>query len=218
MKNALIIGATGAVGSILLKRLYQDTDIKTVYVIARRPISGLPDKCQQLIFSDLRPNDLTSLEIPDIDVAFCCLGTTIANAGSQHKFRAVDYELVLAFGQLAAFNEIPSLHVISAIGANSSAMSFYSRVKGEAEDALSTLAIKELWLYRPSLLINAQRSDFRLGETVAEYLSKPLNLLGIGKSFSGIEVNKVAAAMHHFSTQQPEQRPQIISSKRMHRF
>src|SRR5690606_36081904 len=101
-----------------------------------------------------------------IDVAFCCLGTTQAQAGSEAAFRAVDVDLVLAFARRARELGARHLLVISAIGADRDSSFFYNRVKAEMEDALRQQDWPQLTIVRPSLLLGP-RSEQRLAERLA---------------------------------------------------
>lgn len=166
----VIVGSTGLVGSTLLRKLLADNEIQQVISVSRR--SALIDnkKLKEIIISDLSelPNFQNDLKG---DVYFCCLGTTIKLAGSQKNFRKVDYDAIVNFGKIAQANNAKSFVVVSAMGANSKSLFFYSRVKGDTERALQKLGLNKLVIFRPSLLIG-NRNDFRLGEAIAERILK----------------------------------------------
>ena len=90
--------------------------------------------------------------LPAAEDAYCCLGTTIKQAGSQAAFRAVDFDAVLAFAQAARAAGVTRFAVVSALGASPRSATFYNRVKGEMEAALRALGFERLVIARPSLL------------------------------------------------------------------
>ena len=124
-----------------------------------------------------------------VDLAFCCLGTTIKQAGSQEAFRAVDHDMVVAFGKRAREMGARHLVVISAIGADPKSSVFYNRVKGEMEQSLRAQEWPQLTIARPSLLIGE-----RLEERLAEKIAGPLSKLIPGK-YRGIEACQLARAL-----------------------
>jgi uncharacterized protein YbjT (DUF2867 family) len=135
--------------------------------------------------------------LPPADWAFCCLGTTIAQAGSQAAFRAVDFDAVLAFARAAQAAGVRRLGVVSALGASASAAAFYSRVKGEAEDALAALGFDSLVLARPSLLAGdraALGQPLRTGERLGLALAQPLGRW-LPAAWRPIEAARVARAL-----------------------
>lgn len=161
-QRILLAGATGLTGEHLLDRLLNEPTIARVLAPTRRPLAEHPHL-------DNPVGELTGL-LPQLegplDTAFCCLGTTIKQAGSQEAFQAVDHDLVLAVAARAL--ELGARHflVISAIGANPASSVFYNRVKGEMEEALKAQGWPQLTIVRPSLLLGP-RSEFRLGERLA---------------------------------------------------
>jgi len=130
------------------------------------------------------------------DDAFCCLGTTIRQAGSREAFRAVDHAAVLAFAWAARRNGAGRFFVVTALGANARSRVFYNRVKGETEEALAVLGFKTLALFRPSLLLG-RRKERRWGERIGEvilWVAEPL-LLGGLRQYRAISAEVVARAM-----------------------
>jgi uncharacterized protein YbjT (DUF2867 family) len=131
-----------------------------------------------------------------VDEAYCCLGTTMRAAGSREAFRRVDLDAVVAFGRLAAAAEARSLAVVSSVGADPSARSFYLRTKGEMERALAALGLPSLVILRPSLLLGKRR-ETRWGERAGELglrLASPL-LKGSLARYRPVHVRAVARAM-----------------------
>ena len=184
-QRILIAGATGLTGEHLLDRLLDEPTVECVLAPTRRPLAEHPrlhNPVGELAALLLR------LEGP-VDTAFCCLGTTIKQAGSQEAFRAVDHDLVLAFAERARALGARHLLVISAIGADAQSSVFYNRVKGETEAALLAQEWPQLTLARPSMLLGA-RQEFRLGERLAAPLSRVLP----GK-WQGIEATVLARAL-----------------------
>ncbi len=106
-----------------------------------------------------------------VDIAYCCLGTTIKQAGSEPAFRAVDLDMVVAFAKRAREMGARHLIVISALGADRRSSIFYNRVKGEMEHALRAQDWPQLTICRPSLLLG-ERMEPRLAEQFAGPLSK----------------------------------------------
>lgn len=171
---AVISGATGLVGSHLIHKLLDDSRFKEVISVSRKPLGISSRKLKEVICPDFKFLSDKMNELKG-DIYFCCLGTTIKTAGSQEKFRAVDYDAVLEFGKIAKACEARSFVVISAESANPKSKIFYSRVKGEVEEALQKLNLNHLIIMRPSLLMG-ERKEFRLGEKMA------INIMsGIGK-------------------------------------
>jgi uncharacterized protein YbjT (DUF2867 family) len=192
---ALVVGGSGLVGSQLLPLLLQAPQYARVHALSRRPLLfDHPRMANRVVrFEASLQAQLKGLQCQD---AFCCLGTTIRDAGSQSAFRAIDRDLVLEFAQLALGCGVERLVVVSALGANAVSKNFYMRVKGEMEKALERLRFRALDIMQPSLLLGARRElrVLELGAQLAMPLINPL-LLGRWSRFRAIPAATVAAAM-----------------------
>ncbi|WP_426245104.1 oxidoreductase [Pseudomonas sp. TWR3-1-1] len=184
-KHILLAGATGLTGELLLDRLLNEPTIERVLAPSRKPLAEHPHLDNPVgepaVF-------LPQLSGP-VDVAFCCLGTTIKQAGSEQAFRAVDHDMVVEFGKRAREMGARHLIVVSAIGADPKSSVFYTRVKGEMEQSLRAQGWPQLTLARPSVLIG-ERVEERPVEKIAATLSK----LVPGK-YHGIEACELARAL-----------------------
>jgi uncharacterized protein YbjT (DUF2867 family) len=192
---ALVAGSSGMVGGQLLPLLLQAPQYTRVHALSRRPLPfDHPRMANRVVrFEASLQAQLKGLQCQD---AFCCLGTTIRDAGSQTAFRAVDHDLVLEFSQLALSCGAERLVVVSAVGANAASKNFYLRVKGETEKALEGLRFRALDILQPSLLLGSRRDlrPLELGAQAAMWLVSPL-LLGGWSRYRAIPAATVAAAM-----------------------
>lgn len=192
-RSAIVVGATGLVGSHLIEMLCESDEYISVTAIARRKIDYQHPKL------NVKIRDFDHLAESDLEFAhevFCCLGTTIKKAGSKEEFEKVDVEYPLRVAALAKNRRIPHFIVISAMGANEKSLAYYSRVKGKLEKELEELEFERLSIVRPSLLVG-DRKEFRLGEKTGEVALKLANplLMGGMKKFRSIEASQVALAM-----------------------
>lgn len=190
-RNALVAGASGLVGGLLLDALLESPLYREVCSLGRRALPQQHPKLTQ------RTVDFARLEdepLPAAEDAFCCLGTTLKKAGSQEAFRAVDHDAVLAFAKAARKAGARRFLVVTALGADPRSRVFYNRVKGEVEEALKGVGFESLVILRPSLLLGA-RAEHRPGERAAIVLSKALGPLL--RPFGGrpIEARTVARAL-----------------------
>ena len=194
MSTALIAGASGLVGGFLLRQLLDTPEYDRVVALGRRPLDLTHPKLAQVTV-DFAVLDKTAADLR-CDDAFCCLGTTIKQAGSRENFRAVDHAAVLALAWAARRNGAKRFFVVSALGADAQSRVFYNRVKGEMEEALEVLDFETLALFRPSLLLGPRPTP-RLGERIGAavmWLADPL-LLGRLRKYQAIEAEVVARAM-----------------------
>lgn len=194
MKNALIAGASGLVGTELLKLMLEDKSYDKIFLLVRKPINIQNPRIVQVEQSLDRLSEYTP-PFPINDV-FCALGTTIKVAGSQEAFRKVDYDYVLEVGKLGERIKAEKFLIVSAMGANASSSIFYNRVKGEMEKSASQLSIPGIFVFRPSLLMG-KRKEYRAGEKFAQAVLGNLGFLFFGKlkQFKAISGTKVAMAM-----------------------
>ncbi len=191
---ALVAGASGMVGSALLRALASGGAYQRIIALSRRPLSfEAPRLVNRIIRFENIENDLRGLACND---AYCCLGTTLREAGSQQAFRAVDYDLVLRYAQFAQSCGAKTMVAVSSAGAAPEARNFYLRVKGETEWALAALRFRALHLMQPSLLLGS-RSQWRLTEAMARVLMPVINPLLIGRYqlWRAIPARTVATAM-----------------------
>ena len=202
MKNtAVIIGATGVVGRVILNEILSGEYYDRIYILGRSSISKLPDEerlTKIIIDFENIDFDMDILENAD---AFASLGTTLKIAGSKENQRKIDLDYTVNFAKLCE-GKIRSFNVVSAMGANSKSKSFYTSLKGELEDKLKEMNIGVLRIFRPSLLIS-KREDKRILEEVFFKISPILKVLLKGKlkKYSPIEASLLGKVIVRFATE-----------------
>ncbi len=188
----LIFGATGLVGGSLLEQLKTAHEV----TIAVRDSSRI--KADNFNIRVINFNDFESFELEEYDGVYCCLGTTIAKAGSKENFKKVDLEFVNLCFQYSIKTKANFFCVISALGANSKSRVFYNCIKGEMEDSL--IGNQKVIIVRPSLLLG-DRSESRplegLSIALTRPFTKPLQFI-LGK-YAPIEASAVAKSMIELS-------------------
>jgi uncharacterized protein YbjT (DUF2867 family) len=193
-QHILLAGATGLTGEHLLDRLLNEPTVSRVLAPTRRPLAGHPHLENPVgTLSDLLPG-LNGR----VDVAYCCLGSTIKQAGSQEAFREIDHDLVVAYAKRARELGARHLLVISAIDADDKSKIFYNRIKGETERDLKAMNWPQLTIVRPSLLLGT-RVQPRLGEQ----LVAPIAKLIPGK-YRGIEACQLARALWRLALEEQD--------------
>lgn len=196
---SLVMGATGLVGRQVTLELLNRDHISEVRLLVRRPLDVVHPKLS-VIETDWDKLNQYEAAFEGVHSVFSCLGTTIKKAGSQQQFRKVDLDYVLAGARLAKQAQVRQFLAVSSIGADPKAKVFYSRVKGEMEEALCSLQFPGLHLFRPSLLLGS-RSERRLGEDVASMFMTKLDFIFKGRlaSYRAVPASKVAKAMVNIS-------------------
>ena len=190
-RRAIVAGASGLVGSHLVELLLGDDTWAAVTLLVRRELPLAHGKLRQQVV------DFAALPaLPAADDLFCALGTTIAKAGSEAAFRAVDLDAVVAFAQAGWRAGAHQFLVVSSLGADPSARTFYGRVKGEMERAVGALAFDSIQIFRPSLLLGT-RPELRVAERAATVVLGPLGPLFLGPlaHYRPVAASLVAEAM-----------------------
>jgi uncharacterized protein YbjT (DUF2867 family) len=188
-RTALIAGASGLVGGECLQRLLASGAYAQVVVLTRRSLGAAArhPKLREIVVDFSR---LDSLEAGlRADHVFCALGTTIRKAGSREKFREVDFGYPRRLAQLTLAGGARHFSLVSALGASSASGVFYSRVKGELEDALRGMGWPSLCLLRPSVIAGNRRES-----RPVERLSEMLLRFGPAK-YRPVAAGEIAAAM-----------------------
>lgn len=163
MTRLLLAGATGLVGDATLQRALASARVEQVVAPTRRPLAPHPKLFNPVVDFDALPGDADWWRV---DAVACALGTTIRDAGSQDAFRRVDHDYPLAIARQAHAHGAKAFALVSAMGADARSRIFYSRTKGEVEDALAGIGFTSLTLLRPGLL-GGERRQHRSGERLA---------------------------------------------------
>jgi uncharacterized protein YbjT (DUF2867 family) len=155
-KNALILGASGPIGHYCLLNLLENPAYRIVTALVRSPLDVSNAKLIQAVVNF----DITA-EMEEyyegIDDVFCCLGTTIQNAGSQKAFRRVDFHIPTEASNLASAHGVKQFLAISCDRANNKSSDFYLRIKGEMEKGINQFAFDAIHIFRPpQLIINSE--------------------------------------------------------------
>jgi len=170
-RRVLLAGATGLVGRECLALLTADPSVSGVTALVRRApdVSTVHHRKLHFEVVDFDRLGLCGERLA-ADQVVCALGTTIGKAGSREAFRRVDFDYPLALAKLARRQGARHFLLVSALGARAGSRVFYSRVKGELEEAISALGYPSLTIVRPSLLLG-QREEFRFGEELGKRMA-----------------------------------------------
>lgn len=194
---ALVAGSTGLIGNQLLELLLEDSNYSKVIALSRKQLTLSNPKLENIVL-EVEQLDSHQQQLKADDV-FCCLGTTMKQAGSKAAFRKVDFDYPLQLAKILNQNGARQFLLVSALGANKNSKIFYNQVKGEVEEAITSIGFKGLHIFRPSLLLGP-RKEQRSGEDAAKVFYKIFGFL-IPKKYQGLESIKVARAMQVLATE-----------------
>ncbi len=194
MKSAIVLGATGLTGGILLKELLKDTRYSKIKVFSRSPLGFQNLKMEEHLI-DLFELEKYSKEFR-ADEVYCCVGSTKKKTPDEEVYRKVDYGIPVKAARLAKENNIGKYLVISALGADPESKFFYNRTKGEMERDVLREEIPGTYLFQPSL-IGGKREEKRTLESLFKKIMKLGNLFFWGplKQYRTIHPAVIASAM-----------------------
>jgi uncharacterized protein YbjT (DUF2867 family) len=193
-RTALLVGASGLVGSLCLEKLLQDPLYGRVTALVRRPLPLSHEKLVQVPVDFDRVED--SRGHVRGDDLFFCLGTTLRRAGSKDAFRRVDLGYAERIARIASENKVRRFLLVSSQGADPRSPFFYPRVKGETEEAVSRLPFQSVHIFRPSLLLGVRR-ERRWLEVALGAVLRLFSFLMVGPldGFRPVRAERVAEAM-----------------------
>ncbi len=208
-KTAIVLGATGLTGNILLYKLLIDERYNKVKVFTRKPLENNNSKIDEVICDLLELNKVKDEFYGD--EVFCCIGTTTNKTPNKGLYRKIDFGIPVSSALLCKENKIPTFLVMSSLGANAKSSIFYNKTKGEMENAVLDQDIKNTFILRPSI-INGNRNEERAGEKIGIVLMKIIQPLLIGgiRKYRAINAEDIATAMIELANNKNDQ--QIILS------
>jgi uncharacterized protein YbjT (DUF2867 family) len=201
-QTAVVLGATGLIGSSLVEQLLKDDEFLRVRVLGRKPISIQHPKLEVFI-TDFSDYDIYRKNLGTGDCIFSCIGTTNANVkGDKLLYRSIDFDIPVnaaRFGKEAGFTQFL---LVSAIGADARSRIFYSRLKGEVEEMIAGYKFKSFHVFRPSFLVGRKQNE-RTGEKILTTLFRVFSFL-IPSNYKAISGASVAKAMLTAAKQKKE--------------
>ncbi len=193
-KTAIILGATGLTGGILLDKLIKDDRYQKILVFTRNHVRQKHEKIEEYLI-DLFELDQFQ-ELFKADEVYCCVGTTKQKTPDKEIYRKVDFCIPATAAKLSKKNQIKTFQVISSMGADEHSRIFYNRVKGEMEGAVLEQKISNTYILQPSL-IGGEREESRFLESVFKKIMSVGDHLLVGKlkKYRSIHPATIADAM-----------------------
>lgn len=198
--TALLIGATGATGFELLQQLLTDEKYSSVKIFIRKNISLEHEKLEKHLvdFDKIE----TWKEKLKGDVLFSMLGTTLKVAGSKENQFKIDYTYQYEVAKFAKEMGVKTYVLISAANADAKSFQFYSKIKGQLENAVKALEFEETHIFQPGILVR-NTNDGRTFETLAVKLIEGINALGMLRNYKPMPVSILAKAMRQAVAARP---------------
>jgi uncharacterized protein YbjT (DUF2867 family) len=189
--HALLIGATGATGKDLLDLLLKDDSYHQVDIFVRRNLDIQHEKLKIHIINFDIPEQWKHLVKGD--VLFSCLGTTLKAAGGKEAQWIVDYDYQYQFAKLARQNNVNNYVLVSSGFSSPNSPFYYTRMKGQLEEAVKALVFSKLAIFNPPVLI--RKNSDRTAEVAGLKAIQFFNRIGIFRSQNPLPTEILAQAM-----------------------
>jgi len=201
--KAVIVGASGLIGSYLLNILLEGPEYQEVLALVRRE---LPIRHKKFVQAEIDFDKLDNYStLINGHAMFSCLGTTQSKVADQSAYRRIDHDYPLQLAEIAKRNNMTQFHLVSSIGADPRSSNFYTRLKGEIEDDLKQVGLKCLHIYQPCVLTGDRKESRRMERFIIGVMKviDPL-LVGGLKKYRSIPSQTVARAMFNQSLKTEE--------------
>ena len=193
---AVVIGATGLIGSQLVEKLLKEDSFDTIRVLVRRPYEKHHPKLEVFITDFSNLVDYTN-KLGSGTAIFCSIGTTNKKMkGDKVAYRKIDFDIAVNGAKLGKEAGFSQYLLVSSVGADIKAKGFYLKLKGEVESAITNLNYAAFHIFQPSFLLGT-RNEFRFGELTMKNIFKTISsfLSGKWEKYRAIEASVVAEAM-----------------------
>jgi len=194
-KKALVFGASGFIGSMLVEELFNNNLYDIVTVVVRKPLAITHAKLKTVVADyNTLPNVKEQLVGDDV---FIALGTTKKNTPDEKLYYQVDHDYPVLAATLAKQNGAKQVCLVSAVGPNLDSKIFYIRTKAETERDVIAVELEHTHIFRPSMLMGNRTNEKRPMEKFFIGLFAVVNPLLVGslKKFRGVQGKDVARAM-----------------------
>lgn len=233
-RAAVVLGASGSVGKALVDELIRCGSFAPIVMLVRRShqVASARNASATLREVIVAPMDPPSLEaataeaVRGLDGEVVGLSVLGVGGGTAkltiEEHRAVDVKLNAAFARALASSGVKHLAFMSAGGADPSAsetgsgaagMARYSRVKGEAEEAVRAAGIPVVSIFRPAMIIGSQHTPKLLEKVLPAFsFMTPAKW----KSITTVEIAKamVATSIHPPAKSDVYHYPEMIALAR----
>jgi oxidoreductase len=215
-KTAFVVGYTGEVGKEVVKAILRSRVFSRLVLIGRRTVTfddELYKDVEQRII-DFDNLDAHADTFKNLDIGYCCLGTTRAKAGADGFYR-VDHDYVIGTAKLAKHGGCQQFHLISSQGANKDSSFLYPKTKGQVEEELQAMNFERLFIYRPAMLL-CKREEVRTMEKAALFLMKPITWAF--PTFISVPTSTVGRAVVNRTVTPTDSPVEIIDNKGIHKL
>ncbi|QHN05632.1 NAD-dependent epimerase/dehydratase family protein [Granulicella sp. WH15] len=194
MKKAVVFGASGFVGSYLLRELLDSPDYEEVIAVVRRELPLSHPKLRMWI-GDYNSSSETREKFV-CDEVFIALGSTTKRTPDKREYYQVDHDYPVLAARLAREGGAHSVFLVSSVGANAASKTFYIRTKGETERDILALNFEHTRIFRPSMIMG-HRSENRPLERVVLKVWPLIDLFLVGNvdRYRGTSAEDIARAM-----------------------
>ena len=208
--KAIVIGATGATGRELIKKLLQNSIVKHILVFTRKKLDVSSPKLDVHVINFAEIDKYSS--IINGDILFSALGTTLKDAKSKTKQFEVDYTYQYNLAKISSENNVKILSLVSSSGANENSLFFYLKIKGLLESSVKQLNFENIQIYQPPFLIR-QSDVMRSNEKIGIFIFKALNSVGILNSLKPLPVSRLADKMVNEALKKHPKRVMVFENK-----
>src|SRR5580700_6542169 len=152
--KVILFGATGMVGQGVLRECLLDQGVERVLAVGRSATGKSDPKLRDLVLPDLTDYSAVAGQVAGYDACFFCLGVTSAGM-SEADYRRVTVDIAVAAARTLV-DKSPQLTFVFVSGQGSDGTGksrvMWSRVKGEAENAILALPFKGKFAFRPGFI------------------------------------------------------------------
>jgi uncharacterized protein YbjT (DUF2867 family) len=178
--KALVFGATGMVGSGVLRECLLDAGVEQVSTVGRNKTGQSHEKLHEIVHKDLLDLSPIEEELRGYDACFYCLGVSSVGM-AEAEYRRVTYGMTMAVAEtLVRLNPGMTFVYVTGAGTDSTEQGrvMWARVKGATENALLRLPFKAAYMFRPAAIqpLHGIRSKTQLYQFFYDVLGPLLSL------------------------------------------